>query len=122
MVAMRESGALLSSILFIAHPSLYKAGEESLRRALKTEKMQYAISKWPTVFNKVQVISNRQSPFHRDTSGQPTWYNLLLTLGTYKWGTLAFRNLGMQVSYQLSTIALISALLIHHGAAEVNPD
>ena len=122
MTAMRESGALLSAILFIAHPRLYAAGQESLRRVSGTKKIRSVLETWPAVFNKVQVISNRQSPFHRDTSGQPTWYDLLMTLGTYRWSTLAFRNLGMQVSYRPGTIALISAMLIHHGSPEVDPD
>lgn len=95
MTAMQESGALLSAILFVAHPRLYEAGQESLKRAMGMKNIEPVLETWPTVFNKVQVISNWQSPFHRDTSGQPTWYDLLMTLGTYRWSTLAFRNLRM---------------------------
>lgn len=120
---MRETGALLSAILRVTHPDLYMAGRNSLIKIMSDHpNCKEAIARWPTVFNMVQIISNRQTPFHRDVSGQPTWYDLLVTLGSYQRATLALRNIGIRVAYRPGSIALISSLLLHHGVAEVDPD
>ena len=120
---MKESGALLSAILRVTHPELFRAGLDSLRAAASREdSVQAALETWPTVFNAVQIICNRQSPWHRDSAGMPPWFDMLITLGSYKRATLVLRNLGVQVAYKPGSIALISSLLVHHGVAEVQPD
>lgn len=120
--AMKESGVLISAILSVAHPALFRAGQAAMRTLAGVDTVSHALASWPTVFDKVHLICNRESPYHRDSSGLPTWYDLIMTLGSYRWGTLALRNLGVQVSYRPGTIALISAYLIHHGVGPVGPD
>ena len=120
--AMAESGALLSAILRIAHPALYRAGISSLQVAAQDSIARSALDVWPTVFNAVQVISNRQTPFHRDNAGMPAWLDLLMSLGSCRRATIVLRNLGMQMAYNPGSLALISSFLIHHGVAEVPAD
>lgn len=81
-----------------------------------------ALAIWPAVFNAVQLISNRETPFHRDTSGQATWLDLLISLGDYSEGTIVFRNLGIQVAYSPGSAVLMGGFLVHHGVAKVEPD
>ncbi len=119
---MKESGALLSAILRVVHPEMYAAGRTSLSRMSADPSIAAALSTWPTVFNNVHIISNRATPFHRDTSGIPPWFDLLMTLGSYKRATLVLRNLGIQIGYKPGTIAPICSLLIHHGVARVEGD
>lgn len=119
---MRESGALLSAILRVAHPDLYDAGRASLARLSTIDGLGDGISEWPTVFNAVQLISNRETPYHRDTSGRAEWYDMLMSLGTYRRAALVLRNLGLQVAYKPGSMALLSGLTVHHGVAEVEPD
>lgn len=119
---MRETGALISAILRVAHPDLYTAGRSSLLRLSTSERVKDVLPFWPSIFNSVQLISNRESPFHRDTAGQPSWYDLLVTLGSYRRAELVLRNFGVQVAYKPGTIALLSSLVIHHGVRAVEPD
>ena len=119
---MREPGALLSAVLFITHPRLYQAGRDCLTKMAHHEAVSHALNEWPTIFNAVQVISNRETPFHRDTAGQPTWYDLLVTLGDYERAAMVFRNLGIQVTYCPGTVEVVASFLVHHGVAKVVPD
>ena len=119
---MKECGALLSAILRVVHPALYAAGRMSLSRMSADSSIATALQTWPTVFNNVHIISNRASPFHRDTSGLPPWYDMLVTLGSYDWAELVLRNLRVQIRYKPGTIALICSLLLHHGVARVDGD
>ncbi|TFK80966.1 hypothetical protein K466DRAFT_502948 [Polyporus arcularius HHB13444] len=119
---MRETSALFSAILRVAHPELYSAGRSSLLELSALERAEDPLPFWPSIFNTVQLLSNRESPFHRDTAGQPSWYDLLVTLGNYRRAELVLRNLGVQVAYKPGTIALLSSLVIHHGVRAVEPD
>ncbi|RDX41198.1 hypothetical protein OH76DRAFT_1365003, partial [Lentinus brumalis] len=116
---MKESGALLSAILRVVHPEMYAAGKASLSRMSADPSIAAALRTWPTVFNTVQIISNRATPFHRDTSGAPPWFDVLMTLGPYDRAELVLRNLGIQIAYKPGTIAPICSQLVHHGVREV---
>lgn len=120
---MRESGALISAILRVAHPNLYRAGREALRSAAEANaNIMNALSYWPTVFHSLQVISNRETPYHRDVSGEAEWMDLLISLGSYRQATLALRNVGMQVAYKPGSVVLLSGKIVHHGVSRVEPD
>ncbi len=119
---MKESGALLSAILRITHPDLYRAGRESLVQMAQHPVVAGALATWPTVFNMVQIVSNRETPYHRDTAGCPEWYDLLTSLGNHRHAFLSLRNLGMQVSYNPGTVVLLCSLIVHHGVARADAD
>lgn len=120
---MREEGALCSAILSIAHPDLFAAAQEALGAAARCEPLvAEALTIWPAIFSRLQVLSNRESPFHRDNSGEVTWYDLLLTFGTHEPATLVMRNLGVEVAYAPGSAVLLCSQLIHHGVARVEPD
>lgn len=119
----KESGALFSALLRVAHPVQYEDGFETLFRAAERhERVAEALKDWPMVYHALHIISNRQSPFHRDISSQPTWFDLLITLGSYQRAQLAARNIGMQLSYKPGTAVFLSSYLVHHGVSEVTPD
>ncbi len=119
---MKECGALLSAILRVVHPGMYEAGKTSLSRMSADPSIAAALHTWPTVFNNVQIISNRATPFHRDTSGIPPWYDMLVTLGAYGRAELVLRNLGIQLGYKPGTISPICSLILHHGVGKVRGD
>ncbi len=116
---MKECGALLSAILRIVHPEMYEAGRTSLLRMSAKPSIAAALSTWPTFFNYVQVISNRATPFHRDTSGMPPWFDFLMTIGPYDRAELVLRSIGVQISYKPGTIAPICSLLLQHGVGSI---
>ena len=119
---MKECGALLSAILHVTHPDLYEAGKMSPSRMCIHPTIAAALSTWPTVFNNVHVISNRVTPFHRDTSGIPSWYDLLMSVGPYNRAELVLQNIGVQIGYKPGTMAFICSQVVHHGVGQVDED
>ena len=119
---MRETGALCSAILRVVHPELYIAGREALVWAATLPAVSAALDTWPSVFAKLQIISNRQTPFHRDLSGEATWFELLISLGSYDRATMVLRNLGIEVAYTPGSAVALSSYLVHHGVSAVEPD
>lgn len=120
---MREEGALCSAILSIAHPDLFEVAQDVAAAASAGGRaVEEALAVWPAIFNRLQVLSNRETPFHRDNSGEATWYDLLLTFGTHDPATLVMRNLGIEVAYGPGSAVLLCSQLIHHGVARVDPD
>ena len=119
---MLESGALISAVLRVVHPELYAAGRDTLLLAATNPIIAAILEHWPTVFHGVQVVSNRETPYHRDVSGCPQWLDMLISLGTHQRTTLVARNLGMQIAYEPGTLVLLNGLLVHHGVAPSVPD
>ena len=120
--AMEESGAFVSAILRVMHPEQYNAGLLSLQKACKFPEVEEALRIWPSIYHSVQVISNRETPYHRDTSADATWLDLLFSLGTYGKATFSARNLGFQMAYTTGTAVGLSSMMVHHGVAPVPPD
>lgn len=120
---MAISGALLSAIARITHPELHAAGIASLQSVADADPdLREVIRAWPTAFNQVQIICNRETPFHRDNAGLGPWYDLLLTLGSYDRAALVLRTLGMQVAYMPGSIVMLCSLMVHHGVSAVDGD
>ena len=87
---MMETHSILSAILRIIHPNLYYTGRSAMVKLMEDkERLQCPqdseaiLALWPTMFNAISVLSNRVSPFHRDTKSQAEWYDMLVTVGPY---------------------------------------
>ena len=100
-----ESNSVMSAILAVIHPKLYKAGLETfnyLRNAAKTTidiKGQNVLSQWTSAFNSVSVISNHVAPLHQDVNSRFPWYDLLITLGSYCDCTLELPGISCSLEY-----------------------
>ena len=124
MVAFEESGGLLDGILAVTHPDLYRSAQELMAK-LSTDHApsNHLMQAWPSCFTAVQVISNRLSPWHRDLSSMPGWYDLLLTLGSYgETAVLELPSLGVAVPYDSGSGVLITSKLLLHGVPRVPMD
>lgn len=123
---MDETGGLLDGILAVTHPQLYAVSQalvDAIRVDPRCPAASQGMANWPTSFNSVQVIVNRQSLLHRDKNTSPGWVDLLLTLGTYgQQAVLELHNLGVSLPYDTGTIAVICSRIIRHGVPEVDGD
>ena len=126
MSEMEESGSLLDGILAVTHPDLYAISQDLADKvfaeqccSLATEGMR----SWPTSFNSIQVIVNRQSRLHRDKNTGPGWADLLATFGTYgQYAVLELNNLGVSVPYDSGSVAVICSRIVRHGVPKVEGD
>jgi hypothetical protein len=111
-----QSNAILSAILGVIHPLLYRAGWETLNRLRESPKIrrQDVLTKWTSVFTGISVICNRTSPAHWDTQSQYHWYDLLATLGPYQKCNLNFPGLGLSLDYSPGTVVGLSGMMLEH--------
>jgi hypothetical protein len=114
---LSESNSILSAILAVIHPTLYDAGRETFNRLKKAPgiRRQDVISRWTSVFSGIAVISNRTTPTHRDSNSAHHWYDLLVTLGSYKNCTLELPGLGVSLEYGPGTVVGLSGMALDHG-------
>jgi len=105
------------------HPELYTAGCEAMKlivrepnRVRKGYTLHDIFQVWALPHNVVSVISNRQTPLHRDSGNAFPWPDMLLALGSYECGELNLPGLGLGLRYKSGTAVGILSRLIRHGA------
>ncbi|KIM60371.1 hypothetical protein SCLCIDRAFT_54569, partial [Scleroderma citrinum Foug A] len=119
--------ALLSGALSIMHPPLYAAGLQ-VREKLdawsreNSPAMQDALEHWSTVYTNLSMMSNQQTPLHRDPQSQSDWYDLLATVGKYDNCFLHIPTLRVQLEYRPGTVVTFSRRLLRHGVIEEGGD
>ena len=115
-----ESNLVLSVILAVIHPKLYKAGQETfdyMRNAANTTtdiRAQNVLSRWTSAFNGVSVIGNCIAPLHQDVNSRHQWYDLLITLGHYCDCTLELPGVGCSLEYGPGMVVVLLGMVLAH--------
>ncbi|KAG2353836.1 hypothetical protein BDR07DRAFT_1382778 [Suillus spraguei] len=87
--AIARLAAIASVALRVMHPQQYFAGLRALShlgdKALSKElpQMPETLQYWASMFNSLSIISNRETPNHRDHLSIPECFNILTTVGNY---------------------------------------
>ncbi|KAG1841840.1 hypothetical protein F4604DRAFT_1939205 [Suillus subluteus] len=77
---MTVTEQLFSAITSIIAPDQYLAGAESVSMLKNMVQTPNPVV-WPSVFSGIEVIVNRETPYHRDPGASPSVYDLLVSLG-----------------------------------------
>jgi hypothetical protein len=119
----QDTLVLVSGILSIIQPELYKLGLQALELLIEDpthckEPVQLVeiLQLWYSPFSAISVISNRSTPLHRDTGGRPQWLDILLAVGEYKHGRFSLPGLGLTLKYNPGTVVAFSGKIFRHGA------
>lgn len=118
LTAIGESAALLSSVLRVIHPDLYAMARQSMDEMSGELNLAEILQLWMSVFNGVSVISNRETPVHRDHSSASEWYDLLTTIGPYDSAVFELPGVGLRFMYQSGTIIGFCGRVLRHGVSE----
>ncbi|KAG1801996.1 uncharacterized protein BJ212DRAFT_1220067, partial [Suillus subaureus] len=70
---------------------------------------------WPSTFSGIEVIVNRETPYHQDLGALPSVYDLLVSLGQDHQAMLDLHDLGAQLGYPPGTMVYISGKVLEHG-------
>src|SRR5215470_7909408 len=97
------------------HPDLFASSSAVLEELRKQPLTRAMASQWDAAFTCISVISNRTSKEHRDYSGDPGWYDFLISLGNYSSATLKFVELGLEVKYNPGTAVAFCANVFKHA-------
>ncbi|KAJ3531312.1 hypothetical protein NMY22_g8206 [Coprinellus aureogranulatus] len=119
---MERVNCLISGLLAIIHPELYKEQvavleELALGRARHSDRevMMEAFKHWATPFTGFALISNRETPFHRDSTGGKTLFDILAAFGRYRNGRFEVPLLNSRFMYNPGTAITLPGGLLQHG-------
>jgi hypothetical protein len=115
LISMAESAILLNSLMRVIHPQLFQMGMEGMKAMEGQECLLEALEMWYSIFNGVQVISNRETPIHRDHSSRWEWYDLLTTIGPYSSTFFEFPGVGIKLAYNSGTVIGLCGRVLRHG-------
>ena len=73
---------------------------------------------WQSVYNGMSVISNRETPFHRDTKGRKEWYDTLLSYSQSSTRPqLLIKDVGLELKYSSGTVVALCGSILEHGVS-----
>jgi hypothetical protein len=90
---------------------------QTLREDNKVLDLHESLEHWHSVFTVITLITNRESPLHRDPKTNICWYDLMLTVGDYDEAILELSTFGLRLLYNPGSICFISGKLVHHGVS-----
>ena len=92
-----EIAAIMSAVLSVVQPDLYRLNRESLvRLSRRDDGLREFIALWAFAFNAVSIISNQSSPAHRDRrSRSKECLDVLVSLGGDSGTVLELYSLGI---------------------------
>ncbi|KAG0692170.1 hypothetical protein DFH29DRAFT_882933 [Suillus ampliporus] len=104
--AIARPAAIATAALRVMHPEQYWAGLRAFgslgEKAQSKEllKMSETLQYWASVFNSLSVISNRQTPNHRDHLSIPECFDILTSVGNYSNARMSMPSLQLEFRYQ----------------------
>ncbi|KIK74083.1 hypothetical protein PAXRUDRAFT_89343, partial [Paxillus rubicundulus Ve08.2h10] len=105
---------LLVDVLQVIHPGLHKACSQTLSAMRSNPHLQGTVTSWPAIFEVMQLIVHRITPWHWDPGGYPEVYDCLLNLGNCQDARLDIADCLASLSYPPgSVIYLTGKVLIH---------
>ncbi|KAG2353238.1 hypothetical protein BDR07DRAFT_1496653 [Suillus spraguei] len=103
--AIARPAAIASAALRVMHPQQYFAGLRALShlgdKAVSKElpQMPETLQYWASVFNSLSIISNWETPNHRDHLSIPECFDILTTVGNYSNAQMSMPSLQLEFRY-----------------------
>jgi hypothetical protein len=117
-----ESAALLSGLLRVIHPEMFVMARQAMVKLADMEEGDDLINLWTSLFNGCQVMSNRETPIHRDNNSSCEWYDILCSVGPYPGADLELTNVGLTFQYNTGVIFALCGRLLRHGVSATEGD
>lgn len=112
---------LLNAATSLAAPTQFQAGVQMMRKAKAGNGLQHIFKHsnlWSSVFTGVAIIANRVTPSHRDQSGRPQWYDLLVSSGTDSQSRLILSDIGADIRYCPGDVCFVSGAVLQHAVLD----
>ncbi|KAG2130940.1 uncharacterized protein EDB93DRAFT_1061633, partial [Suillus bovinus] len=126
--AIARPAAITLAALMIMHPGQYWAGLRTFTRlgekaeTKELPRMSEILQYWASVFNMLSIISNRQTPYHRDHLLIPKCFDILTTVGNYSNAWMSMPSLQLELRYNPGCMIGFSGRIVRHGVHEVEGD
>lgn len=123
--ATERISAFLGAVLAVAHPATYDIGMKCLKeigqskQVAKTENLEELMQIWSSPYTTISLMSNRDTPAHRDVGASYTCMDLVVSVGTYTTGEFKVPGLGMTFWYRPGTVIGLLGRVVRHEAAAI---
>lgn len=104
---------LVNAVTSIINPDLYSAGLKTMQ-AIQS---QHPTTNWMSIWSGIGLIVNRETPYHRDSGGSISMYDLLVSAGTHQTCYLEVAELGAEFLYLPGTMLALSGKVLMHRVA-----
>ena len=105
----------LNLTLSLIHPEMFKCGLQILQQLRVSGDTAEIAKKWQSVYTGIAIISNRITPPHRDTKGNPEWFDLLMNYaGSEANPKLLINDLGLELQYSSGTVVGLCGMILQH--------
>jgi hypothetical protein len=110
------------------HPEQYFAGLRTMsnlgHKAVSKDlpQMPETLQYWASVFNTLSIISNRETPNHRDHLSIPECFDILTTVGNYSNARMKMPSLQLEFKYNSGCMIAFSGKIVRHGVCDVEGD
>jgi hypothetical protein len=127
-LAIARPAATQAAALRIMHPDQYQEGMQTFMRLGKLASMKRlprmgeVLELWASVFTALTIISNRETPYHRDPLSRPQWFDILVSIGSHVNTYMRMPSLQLELKYDSGTMVAFSGRLVRHGVHQVKGD
>ena len=123
MREIEDTAAILGGLTALINPVLFQVGMDCLETMAsnpdcvsKNDDLLDILTYWSSPYLTQSLISNRDTPMHRDNGGGYACMDLLLTVGNYRNGWFNVPGLGYNFYYPSGTVVGICSRVVQHGA------
>lgn len=120
---MSDTTAIVTGMLRIMHPNLYRAGCEAMAHLFQAQpQLRNIIGRWGNPFTAVSIISNRRTPPHRDTKSLMEYFDILTSVGTFTSAVMELDGIGIQIQITPGTVIGLCGWVLRHAVAKCGKD
>jgi hypothetical protein len=121
--AMEDTTSFIGAVVSVINPAVFQTGlrfigalERQPHLITKRENLNGLLACWTSPYSSASLMSNRDSPLHRDRSGEFSTMDMLLTVGNYTNGRFHVPGLGYEFMYTTGTVIGVVGRVLMHGA------
>ncbi|KAG2357286.1 hypothetical protein BDR07DRAFT_1224706, partial [Suillus spraguei] len=94
-------------------PAWFQTGPQG--RIKELPQMPETLQYWASVFNSLSIISNRETPNHRDHLSIPECFDIITTMGNYSNAQMRMPSLQLEFRYDSGCMIAFSGRIVRHG-------
>lgn len=106
----RPLETLVNAVTSVINPELYSAG----LHAIHSINSSPHATPWLSAWSGITLIVNRETPYHRDSGGSISMYDLLVSSGTHQSCYIEVEELGAEFLYLQGTMLALSGKVLMH--------
>jgi hypothetical protein len=109
---------LLTEVLQVVHPELHQVCSQALSSLRSNPTLEEATRFWPAIFDAMELIVNRVTPWHQDRGSCPEAYDCLLNLGNCQDAMFRISDFGADFHYPAGSVIYLTGRVLRHAVNE----